>query len=367
MADKIKLIIAGGGTGGHLYPAIALVKEIEQRYAKCEILFFGTAKGIEARILPEMGYKLSLLWLSGVQRSLNLKLLLFPIQFISSIIKCLFVILKFQPNLVIGTGGYVSGPALFLAALFRFPTIIQEQNSYPGVTTRMLAKVVDQVHLTFEESKKYFNNKDKLYISGNPIRKALRAINKDDGLKKFALDPSKKTLLIFGGSQGAHSLNQAILHVLKPILDDDKWQIVWGAGNYDYPEISTECAKFGSRIWLNPYISDMASAYSVADLVVSRAGATTLAELQVCGLPVLLVPYPYAAANHQEANARTLVKQNAAEMILDSELKSDKFMDILQVLLKNNNRRKELGNNIMALAKPDAAKIIIDKSVELIC
>lgn len=366
MYEDIKIIIAGGGTGGHLYPAIALVKEMESRFKESQTLFFGTSKGIEAKLIPDMGYPIKLIWLKGVQRKWTFKNLLIPLQLIVSFFQCLFTLIKFRPDVVIGTGGYVSGPVVFIAALLGFPTVIQEQNSYPGVSTRLLAKVVKQVHLSFEESAKYFSKKEKLHFSGNPIRSNLKTVNKETAVANLGLSADKKTLLVFGGSQGAHSLNQAIMNILEEIMNIQDWQIIWGSGERDYEEVQRVCSKYAKRIRVKPFIMDMASAYSAADLVISRAGATTLAELQACGLAALLVPYPFAAAGHQEANARTLMKQNAVEMILDSELQSDSFLNTALALMRDDSRRKELGAHLKKTAKPDAAKNIVNKIMTLI-
>lgn len=362
----MKVIVAGGGTGGHLYPAIALVKEIERRFPECEILFFGTARGLEAKILPQLGYHLKKIWLRGFQRRFNLYMLILPFQVVASFLQCAITIVKFKPDVVIGTGGYVSGPALFLAALIGYPTIIQEQNSYPGITTRFLARMVDQVHLSFKESTRYFKNKKKLYIRGNPIRSSLNITNRNEAIAKLGLDPKKKNLLVFGGSQGAHSINQAIATIIDDLLNDENWQIIWGTGELDYQEIQSSCSKFSKRVLIKPFITDMASAYAVADLVICRAGATTLAELQTCGLPVILVPFPFAAAGHQEANARALVNQHAAEMVLNHELDSSKLITTLQSLMHDEQKRKRLAVNLKALAMPLAAEKIIDDMMTLI-
>lgn len=366
MQDKLKVIIAGGGTGGHLYPAIALAKEIEARFPESEILFLGTSRGLETKVVPELGYRLKLIWLRGFQRTLSMQNLIFPFRVIISLVQCVVIIVKFKPEVVIGTGGYVSGPAVFLAALFRIPTLIQEQNSYPGVTTRLLSRFVNQVHLSFEESIQFFKNKSKLYVSGNPVRSTLTIVNRSEAISKLGIDENKKTLLIFGGSQGAHSINRAILKNLDKLMEKQNWQIIWGSGERDFDSIQHECKKYGLRILVKPFITDMGAAYAAADLVVSRAGAITLAELQACGLPVILIPYPFAAGGHQEANARALVNQNAAEMVLNNELESDKFLDTLLLLMGDKVRRETLSANLKTLAKPDAAKKIIDEMTKLL-
>ncbi|MBN2008134.1 undecaprenyldiphospho-muramoylpentapeptide beta-N-acetylglucosaminyltransferase [candidate division KSB1 bacterium] len=366
MDSEPRIMVAGGGTGGHLYPAIALVKEIEQRFPNSKFLFIGTRRGIEARVVPELEYDIRFIWLRGVQRRLNWRLLIAPIQLLVSIVQCIYTLATFKPHVVIGTGGYVSGPALMLAALFRFPTIIQEQNSFPGMTTRMLARLVDQVHVTFESSIKYFNDQDKVFLSGNPVRGHLSDVPRDVAAQKFGLKASAKTLLIFGGSQGAQSVNQAMVRILPQALEQKEWQVLWGTGELSYAEVSMKMQPFADRVKVLPYIADMAAAYGIADLVVARAGATTVAELQTCGLPAILIPYPFAAANHQEANARALVEANAARMILDNELDSDKLLIELKTLMDNETARIQIGEHLKALALPDAAKTIIDKMMTLL-
>jgi len=364
--ENFKVIIAGGGTGGHLYPALALVQEIENRFQHCDVLFIGTARGIEAKVLPQLGYNLKLIAAKGFERKFSLKNLLLPFYVIFSFIQCAITIISFKPHVVIGTGGYVSAPALFIAALLRFPTLIQEQNSYPGISTRILSRFVDQVHVSFENSVNFFKNKQKVYVSGNPIRSNLKAANKKDAANKMGIDVQKKTLLIFGGSQGAHSINMAGLNIVDKLIEQTDWQIVWGSGERDYQQVNERCRNYGSRVFVKSYISDMASAYAVTDLVVSRAGASTLAELQVCGLPAILVPYPFATAGHQEANARALVAQQAAKMVLDKELNTELFLTTILDLMRNEQQRKNLGENLTALAKPNAAKHIIEKMVEYV-
>jgi UDP-N-acetylglucosamine--N-acetylmuramyl-(pentapeptide) pyrophosphoryl-undecaprenol N-acetylglucosamine transferase len=360
MDSELRIMVAGGGTGGHLYPAIALVKEIEARFPNAKFLFIGTKRGIEARIIPESGYQIRYIWLSGVQRRLSWRLVLPPLQLVVSIIQCIKTLRSFRPHVVIGTGGYVSGPAVMMAALLGYPTVIQEQNSFPGMTTRMLARVVNQVHVTFESSIKYFNDPSKVHLSGNPVRGQLNSTPRDVAATKFGLNAAAKTLLIFGGSQGAHSINQALVAIMPRLLELKGWQVLWGTGNVSYPMVSDAMAAYVDRVKVLPYIADMGAAYGLANLVVARAGATTVAELQMCGLPVILIPYPFAAANHQEANARALVESDAATMVLDSELTSDKLYLELTALMNDKIAREKLGKQLKSLAKPDAAKTIVD-------
>ncbi len=366
MADRIRVLLAGAGTGGHLMPAIALAREIESRYTESEILFIGTKHGLEAKLLPELGYALRFIWLRGFQRSRIIGNALLPLQMIVSAVQCFRTLVKFKPDVVIGTGGYISGPALLLAAALRYPTLIQEQNSAPGISTRLLSRFVDQVHLSFEDSIQYFKKRDRIFVSGNPVRSNLQAVDRKTAAGRLGMDAAKRTLFVFGGSQGAHSINLAMLKVLAPLMEKTDWQILWSTGERDYETVQAVCAAMGSRIRVMPFIKDMASAYTVSDLVISRAGATTLAELEACGLPAILVPYPYAAAGHQEANARSLMAQDAVQMVLNHELESDHFLMTIFRLMGDDERRHQLGSNLKRLARPNAAKDIVDYMILLL-
>ncbi|MBN1154623.1 undecaprenyldiphospho-muramoylpentapeptide beta-N-acetylglucosaminyltransferase [candidate division KSB1 bacterium] len=366
MDDNIRVIFAGGGTGGHLYPALALAKEVETRFRNAEFLFIGTEHGLESKVVPASGYKIEFIEIQGIRRTMTLTNLKIPFLIVKSLFKCRRILGRFKPHLVIGTGGYVSWPMLFSAALSGYATIIQEQNSYPGVSTRFLSRYVDQVHLSFDESVKYIKDKTKVHLSGNPIRSSLNRVDRKTAAADFDLLPEVKTLLIFGGSQGAHSINMAMLNLVPDLMNLTKWQILWATGENDYAPISESCDEFRHRIRVKPYISNMESAYALTDLVVSRAGATTLAELQQCELAALLIPYPYAAAGHQETNARALVAKGAAEMVLDNELTDVNFVNTMINLMNDDGRRRLLGQQMGKLARPDAAKNIIDKALELI-
>ena len=366
MDDKIRVIFAGGGTGGHLYPAIALAKEFERRFKTADIMFIGTKRGLESKVVPEFGYKIEFINIRGIQRSLTLQNFKVPFLIVGSLFACHKILRRFKPDVVIGTGGYVSWPMLFSAAIFGYPTIIQEQNSYPGFTTRFLSRFVDQVHLSFDVSVNYIKHKEKVHLSGNPIRSTLNAVDRTSAAKNFGLSSEQKTLLVFGGSQGAHSINTAMLNCIPELMERTDWQILWATGENDYEQVSLQCATFKQRIIVKPYISNMEAAYAVSDLVISRAGATTLAELQMCKLAALLIPYPHAAAGHQEANARALVAKDAVEMVLDSDLSNEIFINKIITLMNDDDRRRLLGINMGQLARPEAAKTIIDKTVELI-
>jgi UDP-N-acetylglucosamine--N-acetylmuramyl-(pentapeptide) pyrophosphoryl-undecaprenol N-acetylglucosamine transferase len=354
----IRAIFAGGGTGGHLFPAIAIAEELKKIEPDAEILFIGTKDKIEARVVPQKRYMFRPIWISGFHRRLRAGNLLFPLKVIVSFMQSYSIIKNFKPDVVVGTGGYVSGPVLRAAIVSKVPTLIQEQNSYPGVTTRMLAQKVNEVHLTFESSKKYLQRTDNVFMTGNPTRDDLGIARREEAFKYFGFDPSeeKKTLLVFGGSLGAHTINGAIEKNLAEILKKNI-RLIWQTGTEDFEDGKNLCAKYSENaVWVNPFIDRMDYAYAASDLVVCRAGATTIAELTRLGKPAILVPYPFAAANHQVENAKSLAESGAATIIYDLEV-SEKLYPVLNLLL-DEKRLKEMSNQSKRLGKPDAAKEI---------
>ncbi|MFQ5824424.1 MAG: undecaprenyldiphospho-muramoylpentapeptide beta-N-acetylglucosaminyltransferase [bacterium] len=363
--ETIKVIIAGGGTGGHLYPGIALAEEIEKRW-KAKILFVGTNYGIENKVLPKTFYEFKKIWMRGFRRKMSLSNLLFPLRLNVSLFQCAILILTFRPNVIIGTGGYVSGPALMMGIAFGVPTVIQEQNSFPGLVNRILGKWVKQVHVTFEESRHYFEKQPNIFVSGNPVRGNLNMVERDTALNKFNLQKNKSTLFIFGGSQGAHAINMQVLKGLERLTAYPDLQILWATGASDIQVVSSKCQRFKDRICVHPYIEDMASAYAASDIVLCRSGASTLSEITICGLASILVPYPYSTSGHQEYNARTMEKANAAIVILEDSLTEDVLIEKIFELLDNPNKRMAMAKAARQLSKPNAAKEIVDKIDELI-
>ncbi len=355
-----RFIFAGGGTGGHLYPALAVAQQIKELKPEAEILFVGAKNKIEAKAVPEYGFNFKPIWVSGFSRKINLNNFLFPIKLLVSMVQSLFINIKFSPRVAIGSGAYVSGPVIWAASVMGSKIILLEQNSYPGVTNRMLEKKADEVHITFEESRKYFRQQDKLFLSGNPIRINLKFENKIDSLKKFGLSDSKKTLLILGGSGGAKSLNEA---VAKNLIELTKKgiQVIWQTGSFYYEQYKNY---EGNSVKVMPFVYDMSAAYSACDLLIARAGATTIAEVSYLGLPVIFVPSVNVAANHQYKNAKAIVDANAAEMIEDKNL-SNELLEKATQLIFDENKIQELKKNIMAFAKPDAAKTIAMRAIEL--
>lgn len=362
---KLRAIFAGGGTGGHLFPAISIADELKKLEPESEILFIGTKDKIEARVVPQKGYRIKHIWISGFHRSLRFSNVLFPLKVIMSLMQAYSIIKNFKPDVVIGTGGYVSGPVLKVATWLNIPTLIQEQNSCPGVTTRMLARRVDEVHLTFESTRKYLQQASNIFITGNPTRLDLETVNRSDAINYFGFNAreSNKTLLVFGGSLGAHTINRAIMKNIN-LLIQNNLRVIWQTGKEDY-QSALESAKVYPRelIWINAFIDRMDYAYAVSDFVLCRAGATTIAELTRLGKPAILVPYPHAAANHQYENAKTLAEVGAAEIILDHELE-DKFMNSV-IRLLDDIRLHEMREQSKKLGKPNAAKELALRAIQL--
>ncbi len=354
----LRIVIAGGGTGGHLYPGVALA-EAFQESGRADIMFIGTAYGLENKVLPGLPFKFRRIWIRGLERKLTPGNLLFPLRLSVSLLQCAAILLAFKPDVVVGTGGYVSGPALISALMFGYPAVIQEQNSYPGLVNRLLGKKVNQVYLTFEDSRKYFAGaRGQLFVTGNPVRQGIAAGERKTAAGAFGLDPARVTLMIFGGSQGAHAINQVVLSALPALLSLPDLQILWVTGEREWQHLSLSCAQNGDRIKVHNYIKEMASAYAASDFVVCRSGASTLSEIALCGLPAILVPYPFAAANHQESNARSVEKAGAAIMLSEKTLTADSFFQAIKKLYRDTTLRQKMATAARGLARPDAAKEI---------
>jgi len=363
--QKLKLLVAGGGTGGHLYPAFAIVEAVTERCGPAEILFVGTRKGIEARKVPQRNFPIQFIWISGFRRSLKPENLLFPVKVVWSLWQAYRIIKKFNPTVVLGTGGYVSGPVLFMASRLGIPTLIQEQNSFPGVTTRMLAHRVNRVHLSFDSSRKYFKRQDNLVLSGNPVQKKFQIPEVSDAWQKFGLVAEKPTLIITGGSQGAHAVNQAILSVLPQIMQIPEIQLIWSTGSADFETIQPACAPFAGRVFVQPFIDDMAAAYSISQLAICRAGAITLTELAIAGVPAILIPYPFAAGQHQLHNAIDVQNTGGAVVIEEAKLTPELLYATIFNLLNFPEQLKSMRTQIMATANPAASREIAGSLCEI--
>ncbi len=363
-----RVLFAGGGTGGHLFPALAIADEIKRQVPDAAITFVGTKDKIEARVVPQRGYSFAPIWISGFRRKFTLNNLLFPAKVVVAIMQSFFLMKKVKPDVVIGTGGYVCGPPLYVATKMKIPTLIQEQNSYPGATTRKLAAYVNEVHISFEATRQYLRRSDNVRLSGNPTNAKLGTVTREEGAKLFNLNPNTKTILAFGGSLGAASINREIERILPELLKAGL-QIIWQTGKIDFERINTKMQHKLSvdekkQVRVHEFIEQMQFAYAASDVAVCRAGASTLAELAVVGLPSVLVPYPFAAADHQTENARSMVDQGAAVMIKDGEL-SKQLLSTVNELLADETRLAKMAAEARTLGKPDAAATIAQAALKL--
>lgn len=362
---KQKIIISGGGTGGHIFPAIAIANAIRRRDSKIEILFVGAKGRMEMSMVPEAGYPIKALWISGIQRRITYKNILFPLKLIFSLIKAAWIIYRFKPNVVIGVGGYASGPTLRMANRFKIPTLIQEQNSYPGITNRWLAKQINTICVAYENMERYFPV-DKIVKTGNPVRVDVIDIEgkREEAINFFKLEAAKKTILVVGGSQGAVSINKSIQRHLGSLLAKD-YQLIWQTGKNFY-ENALEIVKKGNYqgVIVKQFIKRMDFAYSAADLVVSRAGAIAIAELCAVQKPVIFIPLPSAAEDHQTKNAMALVNTNSALMLKEIEAPEHLGAQIIS-LMNNDVKQKEFIENIKKHASFNAPELIVNEVFKL--
>jgi len=343
-------IFAAGGTGGHLYPAIAVAENVRMLIPEANILFVGTKSKIEANVIPRLGYTFKTIWLSGFSRKFVMKNILFPVKLIVSLFQSLIININYKPNVAIGAGAYVSGPVIWIASKLGSKVVLLEQNSYPGVTNRMLEKSADSIHLSFQDSEKYFKEKAKLKITGNPVRTSLKLVDKSEAIKDFNLDIKKKVILIIGGSLGAASINKAVADNIDSFIQN-KLQVIWQTGElyYNrYKHFENESVK------VKPFISEMEKAFSASDLIVARAGATTIAEAAYLGLPVIFVPSTNVAANHQLKNAKSIFNKNGCIIIEDNEL-DEKFKSSVISTINDDLLLSSLRKNIKEFSKPNAA------------
>jgi len=362
---EAKILFAGGGTGGHIYPALATI-EMLKSMGNFEFLYVGGYRGLENEILPGTGTPFKKIWISGFQRSVSLRNLLFPIKVAVSLLQSWLILHRFKPGVVVGTGGYVSGPVVYLAAKMGIPTLIQEQDSYPGVTTRLLARYAGVICLPYSVVKEHFREvKAELLVTGNPVRKSLQLVEKKEACAKWDLDPARPVVFVFGGSQGAQSINNAIADLAEMLSEKYAVQFLWQAGNKNYPAIRNMPVASHPDVRVLDYIESMGMAYSAADIIVSRAGAITLAELALARKPVVLVPYPYAAANHQEHNARTIAEAGAALLVNEDSQFHLRLQEAIEALLTNDQQREKMTVAWDSLQRPGAAAAIAGKIIEI--
>ncbi|MDK2823457.1 MAG: UDP-N-acetylglucosamine--N-acetylmuramyl-(pentapeptide) pyrophosphoryl-undecaprenol [Clostridia bacterium] len=361
----MRVLFTGGGTGGHVYPAVAIAQNLLKKYPNSEVLYVGTKGGMESKIVPQTGLNFKTIEVEGWQRKFSWQALRAGLKAIQGGTQALNIIRKFNPQVVIGTGGYVCGPVVLAASLLKIPTIIHEQNALPGLTNRTLAKLVNKIMITFPESAKYFLDSQKVVLTGLPVRDEIFKITKSEGLDFFNLQSGKITLLVSGGSRGAKSINNAIVSIYQELLQIPNLQIIHATGEQGYYDVINQLAlkginieEYGNLI-LKPYIYNMEYALKAADLCIARAGATFLAEITAIGLPGILIPYPYAAENHQEFNARSLVNLDAAIMILDKDLKGNTLFETVRKLINHPERLVEMSDNIKKAGNPDSMEKIM--------
>jgi len=364
--EPYRLIISGGGTGGHIFPALAIANEFRQRHPDAQILFVGAKDKMEMVRVPEAGYKIIGLWISGLQRSLTLSNVLFPVKLVVSYIRAAMIISRFKPHAVIGTGGYASGPIMMAATRSQIPSVIQEQNSFAGLANKQVANRVSKVCVAYEGMEKYFP-KDKIVITGNPVRKDILQVadKKLKALSHFGFTSTTKTLLVIGGSLGARTINQSMLAGIEKLIDSGV-QVIWQTGKGYYSDYKAKLEKYDLRkIRVYDFLNEMDLAYAAADVVISRAGALAVSELCITAKPCILVPSPNVAEDHQTKNANALVERQAAVLVTDKHA-SETLVDEALKLLFDEQRASKFSKNITALARPDATRDIVNEIEKLI-
>lgn len=358
MSRKLKILLSGGGTGGHIFPAIAIADEIKKRFPDAEFLFIGAIGKMEMEKVPQAGYRIEGIEIAGINRSSLLANLRLPFMILKSVAKARKIIKNFSPDFAIGTGGFASGPALYASSRLGIPVFIQEQNAYAGITNKILSKKAKAVFTAYPKVEGFPPNK--IQFLGNPIRENIITglQNPSQAKEKLGLDAEKLTILSVGGSLGSRTLNNAWKKNVKTIQEKN-YQLIWQTGKLDFADLSATVSSHPG-ILLKEFIKEMETAYSAADIIVSRAGAIAISELAVAQKPVLLVPFPFAAEDHQTKNALNLVEKNAAKMVRDTEME-EKFWPTLLEMCENVELRQKMSDNLAYFAKPNAAKEIVDQ------
>lgn len=368
----MRFVVAGGGTGGHIYPALAITRGLKDRYPGAKILYIGTTRGMEADIVPKEGLPFKGIAAAGLERKLSPRNLLVLWQAGHGFWQANGIIGHWRPDAVIGTGGYVCGPVVLAAALRGIPTLIHEQNALPGITNRILSRFACGIAVTFADSKRYFPRQRKVKLTGLPLRPEILRADKSAGLEKMGLKGGRFLLFSFGGSRGARTINEAMVAVIKMFAGEPRLNILHVTGKDGHGDFLRACASAGidlgkaGNVTIMSYIYNMQDALAAADLVVSRAGAATLAELTALGIPSILVPYPYASENHQEFNARALEKEGAALVVLDRQLNGELLCIRVAELLDGGDRLSEMALASKKMGKNHALEDIIDYVDELL-
>lgn len=361
----MRIIVSGGGTGGHIYPAITLVQAIRERVPEAEFLYVGAKNGLEADIVPKEGLPFEAIELQSFARRITLSNLKTIGKAMTGVVKASRIVKRFRPDVAIGTGGYVCGPILFAASMLHVPIVVQEQNVLPGVTNRILSKFATKIAVGAETAAKHFPA-SKVVYTGNPIRKEVMSALREDGLKEYGFDGEKPVVLVSGGSRGARSINRAMVPILKEAQEHPEVQFLHVTGKGEYEDIQGRLKEAGvelskaHHLRVEPYLYNMPQAMAMADLAVFRAGATGLAELTARGIPAILIPYPYAAENHQEYNARAMEEAGAARMILNKDLTAETLGATLKELLSDAEKLTKMAEASRKMGRPQAADEIAD-------
>ncbi|HEX9063238.1 MAG TPA: undecaprenyldiphospho-muramoylpentapeptide beta-N-acetylglucosaminyltransferase [Clostridia bacterium] len=359
----MRILIAGGGTAGHINPGIAIAKKLIERDKSTEVLFIGTKKGLETKLVPREGFTLETIRVKGFIRKLSLDTLVAVKELFQGILDARKIIKNFKPDIVVGTGGYVCGPVVLNASLMGIPTVIHEQNAFPGVTNKLLSRFVDTIAISFKESASFFKNPKKVVFTGNPVRGELLDADRNLSRQKLGLTPEDFLVVIFGGSRGAEKINEAVSDMLLSNYKPGELNIIFATGEAQYEKISSKLKEVKPKsLDVVPYIYDMGNVLPAADLVVCRAGAITLGEIAVLGLPSVIIPSPYVTANHQEHNARSFEEQGAAVVILEKDLNGDILYNQIKSLEKNREQLAKMARNSKKCSIPNAA----DKITQII-
>ncbi|MCU0350555.1 MAG: undecaprenyldiphospho-muramoylpentapeptide beta-N-acetylglucosaminyltransferase [Flavobacterium sp.] len=360
---QLKFILSGGGTGGHIYPAIAIANELKSSYPDAEFLFVGAKDKMEMQKVPQAGYPIKGLWIAGLQRKISFQNALFPVKLIVSLVKSFFILKQFKPDVVIGTGGFASGAVLQVANWMGIPTVVQEQNSFPGITNKVLSKKANVICVAYEGLEKFFP-KEKLKLTGNPVRQDLIEIDEKhiQALTYLELDSTKRTVLVLGGSLGARRINQLIAKEIDFLLDLGL-QVVWQCGKLYFDEYNHFNEK--KNVHVLAFIDKMDLAYAASDFIISRSGASSVSELCIVGKPTIFIPSPNVAEDHQTKNALAIVEKKGAIMLKENELE-DQFKTVFADLVSNDEKQVKLSKKIHKLALPNATKEIVKEIEKLL-
>lgn len=364
----MKVLLSGGGTGGHVYPAIAIANKIKEENPDCEILFVGTEKGIESEIVPKYGYELKTVTVQGFRRKIDFENVKRVFKLCKGLEQSRRIVKKFKPDIVIGTGGYVSGPVLFNSALNKTITIVHEQNSFPGVTNKILSKMVTRVLTSFEDSHERFpeESRDKLVLTGNPVRKEILQARKSISRKKLGISEDKKMILCYGGSGGSKEINEAMLLVIKNMVKEDI-AFIFATGKVYYDEFIESLGEVSLKPYQRviPYLDNMADGLAASDIVIGSAGAISLAEITALGKPSIIIPKAYTAENHQEYNAKSIESQGAGIAILEKDLTPERLNEVVFKLLGDRELLIDMSNSSKSIGKPQAIDLIYNEIIKL--